>query len=284
MPLDGHPPTKTIAKSTTRQRSRQAAPGSLQALARATYEPKATFVLDLGDGRPPRTVAVQYPKERPDEALHERMAAEATVVFCSSCSTVEAQPHIHRCHGADVCAFLRKRYDAKLEARGMQGIGNDEELCALCDAPGAVHVSRSLARGTATEARGVKSVLHQSRYGNPFIISKGGFTLGESLALFHYYVHYADFRKLEPYLIKLVCRAAFVLSDDPVSLAIEMEENTAMTIEARYRKLRTDLLKEWTRDVSKLSTEELKVLLAHVEQLLGPAACAEAYRTIPALA
>lgn len=274
------PPAPTIAKTRLKAKPAPAAPGSLRALARASFEPKQTLVLDLDDGRPPRTVAIQYPKELPDEELHRRMAAEATAVVCSSCSNVEAQPHIHRCHGADVVAFLNKRYGAKIEARGLHGV-TDDELCHLCDAPSHVHVSRGLPRGTATTSRGVTTTMHPSRYGNPYVITKDGFTLGESMALYHYYVHYANFRKLEPYLIKLVCKAAFVLSDNPVSLALEMEQNTEETVKARYRKLRSDLVKCWTRDVAKLTTPELEELLARVEQLLGPAATAAAYGAHP---
>ena len=279
------PPAPTIVKTRRKAKPTPAAPGSLRDLARASFKTseKQTLVLDLDDGRPPRTVTIQYPTELPDEDLHKRMAAEATAVFCSSCSNVEAQPHIHRCHGTDVVAFLNKRYGASLEARGLHGVGNDAELCTLCDTQSHVHVSRGLPRGTSTKARGVSTTTHPSRYGNPYVISKGGFTLGESMALYHYYVHYANFRKLEPYLIKLVCKAAFVLSDDPVAIALEMEQNTEETINARYRQLRSDLVKCWTRDVAKLTTPELQELLARVEQLLGPAACAAAYAAHPAL-
>lgn len=279
------PPAPTIVKTRLKAKPTPAAPGSLRDLARASFKTseKQTLVLDLDDGRPPRTVTIWYPSRLPDEELHRRMASEATAVFCSSCSNVEAQPHMYRCHGADVIAFLNKRYGASLEARGLHGVGNDAELCTLCDTQSHVHVSRGLPRGTSTKSRGVTTTQHPSRYGNPFVITKDGFTLGESMALYHYYSEYAQFRKLEPYLIKLVCKAAFVLSDDLVSLALEMEENSAETIKARYRQLRTDLVKEWTRDVSKLTTPELKELLAHVEHLLGPEACAAAYAAHPAL-
>lgn len=279
------PPAPTIAKTRLKAKPTPAAPGSLRDLARASFKTseKQTFVLNLDDGRPPRTVTIWYPSRLPDEELHKRMASEATAVFCSSCSNVEAQPHIHRCHGADVVAFLNKKYGAKIEARGLHGVTDDAELCTLCDSPSHVHVSRGLPRGTSTKSRGVTTTTHPSRYGNPFIITKDGFTLGESMALYHYYSEYAQFRKLEPYLVKLVCKAAFVLSDDPVSLALEMEQNTEETIKTRYKQLRSDLMKEWTRDVAKLTTPELEELLARVEQLLGPAATAAAYGAHPAL-
>ena len=276
------PPAPTICKARLRAKPTPAAPGSLRGLARASFEPKETLVLDLDDGRPPRTVTVQYPKELPDEELHKRMAAEATIVFCSSCSVVEAQPNIHRCHGADVVAFLNGRYGAKIEARGMHG-ANDAELCHLCDTPSHVHISRALPRGTATTSRGVGTTQHPSRYGNPFIITKDGFTLGESMALFHYYSRYANFRKLEPYLIKLICKVAFVLSDDPVGFTLEIEQNSEETIKARYRQMQKDLVCELMGDLEKLTTPQLKEVLAHVENRLGPEACAAAYAARPAL-
>jgi hypothetical protein len=220
-----------------------APPDSVRGLARGSSD-KLEFRLDLGGGKPARLVQIRYPTQLPDAELHARMAKDAVQIYCSTCSNFESGQRVWRCHGADVAKFLNDNFDAKISARGLVGITDDAEFCQLCDAPSSVHISRSLARGTSTQKRGVKTVIHASRYGNPFVITKDGFTLGESMALFHFYVHDFHFQKLPMEFIKAVCKHAFVLSDNPVDLAREMEENTDETIRARYAELRAAVATE----------------------------------------
>jgi len=220
-----------------------APPDSVRGRARGSSD-KFEFRLDLGGSKPARLVQIRYPTQLPDAELHKQMAKDAVQIYCSTCSNFETSQRIWRCHGADVAKFLNGNFGANISARGLVGITDDAEFCQLCDAPTSVHVSRSLARGTSTQKRGVKNTVHASRYGNPFVITNDGFTLGESMALFHFYVHDFHFQKLPLEFVNAVCKHAFVLSDSAVELAREMEENTDETIRARYAELRAKVATE----------------------------------------
>ena len=136
--------------------------------------------------------SVEYPKKSPsvdtDQSLLTEVSADPKVVYCPGCSNQDVT--LERCHENVLTRHLRTKYPHKQppKAVGMQGIFLPEEMIALIDDPDHFFIGRRPPRGVPTKSIGVQKTLKRSIYANPFIVSKNGFELGESLKLYEHWL------------------------------------------------------------------------------------------------
>lgn len=136
------------------------------------------------------TASIEYPNNPPDEQTNLELATDDTAreLLCPGCSDQDVA--LKRCHGCILSDHIHLKYPDKIppNPRGMLGVYPPSRMVELLDNEANVFIGRRAPRGVATKSVGVKRTIHRSRYANPFIISKKGFTLGESLALYKIWI------------------------------------------------------------------------------------------------
>lgn len=131
------------------------------------------------------TSRVLYPSDPPTAETDKALVQGARRrLLCPGCSDQETQ--LGMCHGIALAQRLKQLHpDAQQPTvEGLQGIYPPEAIVERIDDPQSVFVGRGPPRGVPTKRVGVKTTLSRSPYANPFVVSKKGFTLGESLALY----------------------------------------------------------------------------------------------------
>ena len=138
------------------------------------------------------SATIEYPQNPPDEDLHYALTRDtdtnARELLCPGCSDQDI--FLKRCHGCIITDHVHSKHPQRLKLipRGILGVNGSDKMVELLDRDGNVFIGRRAPRGVATKSIGVKTTLSRSRYANPFIISKKGFTLGESLALYQAWI------------------------------------------------------------------------------------------------
>ena len=136
------------------------------------------------------TALVEYPKNPPDEQTNLELATDDTAreLLCPGCSDQDVA--LKRCHGCIISDHIHSTYPDKTPPtpRGLLGVYPPNRIVELLDNEANVFIGRRAPRGVPTKSVGVKRTIHRSRYANPFIISKKGFTLGESLTLYKIWI------------------------------------------------------------------------------------------------
>jgi hypothetical protein len=140
------------------------------------------------------TAVVEYPNNAPDEQtdleLATNLAADGSAreLLCPGCSDQEIV--LKRCHGCIISDHIHSKFPGKPQAipRGLQGVYPPNRIVGLLDSGANIFIGRRAPRGVPTKSVGVQRTMHRSRYANPFIISKKGFTLGESLSLYKLWI------------------------------------------------------------------------------------------------
>lgn len=163
------------------------------------------------------TALVEYPKNPPDEQTNLELATDDTAreLLCPGCSDQEVA--LKRCHGCIISDHIHSTYPDKTppNPRGMLGVYPPNRMVELLDNEANVFIGRRAPRGVPTKSVGVKRTIHRSRYANPFIISKKGFTLGESLTLYKIWIQ----------------QGCHVLSDSQIQSGISNAPSMPETIE-----------------------------------------------------
>lgn len=138
------------------------------------------------------SATIEYPENPPDNDSHYALTRDtdtnARELLCPGCSDQEI--FLKRCHGCIITDHVHSKYPQRLQPlpRGILGVNGSDKMVELLDRDGNVFIGRRPPRGVATKSIGVKTTLSRSRYANPFIIAKKGFTLGESLALYQVWI------------------------------------------------------------------------------------------------
>ena len=138
------------------------------------------------------SASIEYPLNPPnvetDLALSSGDGEEARQLLCPGCSDQEVA--LKRCHGCILTDHIKQAHPERSPPipRGLQAVHVVDTLIAIIDNDRNVFIGRRPPRGMATKAVGVKRTLHRSRYANPFVIAKKGFTLEESLSLYSVWV------------------------------------------------------------------------------------------------
>ena len=136
---------------------------------------------------------VKYPSNLPttdtDRALSSGGEEAARELLCPGCSDQDVA--LKRCHGCILADHIKRAHPTRAPPvpRGLQGIFKPEKMIGLLDNDRNVFIGRRAPRGVATKSIGVKRTMHGSRYANPFVIGKKGFTLGESLSLYQLWLN-----------------------------------------------------------------------------------------------
>ena len=145
---------------------------------------------------------VSLPLNPPDAESDDALTKETQVavirnLLCPGCSDQDVV--LNRCHGCIIVNKLSQRYPQRESPvpRGLLGVYPASRIVELLDDEQSVFIGRKAPRGVPTKSVGAQPTMHRSRYSNPFIITKKGFTLGESLQLFERYTA-LDYRVLTP--------------------------------------------------------------------------------------
>ena len=142
-------------------------------------------------------VDVEFPMRPPTDETHRGLTVDVGsppwTLICPGCT--DGDVALGRCHGTIIRDYLRDKFTDRIPpvARGMQGNqyrpeGQPNPLIALLDGERSYFIGRRPPRGVATVSDGVKTTLSRSPYANPFIVVKDKITLGESLALYRYWL------------------------------------------------------------------------------------------------
>ena len=133
---------------------------------------------------------VEYPKNPPNEQTDSALATdgEARELICPGCSDQDVA--LKRCHGCIIADHIRATCGEKTPPtpRGLLAVYPTTRFVELLDDQANVFIGRRPPRGVRTKSVGVKRTMHRSIYANPFIVSKKGFTLGESLNLYKMWI------------------------------------------------------------------------------------------------
>lgn len=136
---------------------------------------------------------VKYPLNIPtadtDRALSSGGDEAARELLCPGCSDQDVA--LKRCHGCILTDHIQRTHPTRAAPvpRGLLGVFVPENMIGLLDNDRNVFIGRRAPRGVPTKSIGVKRTMHGSRYANPFVIGKKGFTLGESLSLYQLWVN-----------------------------------------------------------------------------------------------
>lgn len=136
---------------------------------------------------------VEYPRNPPTAETDRALSSDnnnETVreLLCPGCSDQEVA--LKRCHGCILATHVQQAHPERAPPvpRGLQAVYANERLVQLIDNNRNVFIGRRPPRGMPTKKVGVKRTLHRSRYANPFVIAKKGFTLEESLSLYRLWI------------------------------------------------------------------------------------------------
>jgi hypothetical protein len=144
---------------------------------------------------------VDYPLNPPtietDLALSSGEEGAVCELLCPGCSDQEVA--LKMCHGCILADHIKEAHPGRAPPvpRGMQGVYVNQKMIELIDNDRNVFIGRRPPRGMPTKKIGVRRTLHRSRYANPFVISKKGFTLAESLSLYRMWVRHGYARLSE---------------------------------------------------------------------------------------
>lgn len=138
------------------------------------------------------SASVEYPLNPPnagtDLALSSAQEETVRELLCPGCFDQDVA--LNRCHGCILADHIKETHPSRTPPipRGLQGVYAAEKMIELIDTDRNVFIGRRAPRGVPTKSIGVTRTLHRSRYANPFVIAKKGFTLGESLSLYRLWV------------------------------------------------------------------------------------------------
>lgn len=136
---------------------------------------------------------IEYPLNPPntetDRALSSGNGETVRELLCPGCSDQEVA--LKRCHGCILADHVKQAHPERAPPvpRGLQAVYVVDNLIGLIDNNRNVFIGRRPPRGMPTKKVGVRRTLHRSRYANPFVIAKKGFTLAESLSLYNMWVN-----------------------------------------------------------------------------------------------
>jgi hypothetical protein len=168
---------------------------------------------------------VEYPLNPPnaetDRALSSAVGERARALLCPGCSDQEVA--LKRCHGCILLDHVKQAHSERAPPvpRGLQSVYVAERLVELIDNDRNVFIGRRPPRGMPTKKVGVKRTLHRSRYANPFVIAKKGFTLEESLSLYKMWVSSGYNRLSQVQLQQAVSTAPKLPSIDEVIASLK---------------------------------------------------------------